>query len=339
MLSLKNTYLKTAINTSETVNYGITQMSGGEFEMDYNRENAYYRASCLAHDVVDVFSMVADSALEPKNYVSTSVGIYKNSNSHKLETFLGSNEVFTDSIFQAAFGRKGLGMPILGLRSNVNYLTANVIQKFQAANLTPDRIVISAAGVEAHEEFVDVVSEKLASTILPSKQAEREVSKYVGGEVRNLTEANSIHVVLAFEGANHSNSLPLLLAEELLGNGRKLGRIQKNILNKHVFIDGAQTINSNFSDTGLFGLKLSGSAAHVNFQLSRPRTSSTSLPGNFQDSGTSRLLRWNSPSRHSKAASTATTLLVGVVSKRGPSPSTTSEPPTNKSIPRSTHSA
>jgi len=29
LLSLQNTYLKTAINTSETVNYGVTQMSGG----------------------------------------------------------------------------------------------------------------------------------------------------------------------------------------------------------------------------------------------------------------------------------------------------------------------
>jgi processing peptidase subunit beta len=91
MLSLKNTYLKTAINTSETVNYGITQMSGGEFEMDYNRENSYYHASCLAHDVVDVFGMVADSAFEPKNFVSSSVGMYKNSNSHKLESHLGGN--------------------------------------------------------------------------------------------------------------------------------------------------------------------------------------------------------------------------------------------------------
>jgi hypothetical protein len=26
---LKNTYLKTSLNTSETVNYGIAQMSGG----------------------------------------------------------------------------------------------------------------------------------------------------------------------------------------------------------------------------------------------------------------------------------------------------------------------
>lgn len=81
--------------------------------------------------------------------------------------------------------------------------------------------------------------------------------------MRNLTEANNIHIVLAFEGSNHHHSLPLLLAEEILGNGRKLGRIQRNVLNKHVFIDGAQTINSNFSDSGLFGLKLSGSASHV----------------------------------------------------------------------------
>ena len=38
-------------------------------------------------------------------------------------------------------------MPIQGLRSNVNYLNASIIQKFQAENITPNRIVISAAGV------------------------------------------------------------------------------------------------------------------------------------------------------------------------------------------------
>jgi hypothetical protein len=77
-LSLKNTYLKTALNTNETVNYGITQMSGGEFEMDFGRESTFYRASCLSHDVIDVFSMMADCAFEPKNFVSASVGVHKN---------------------------------------------------------------------------------------------------------------------------------------------------------------------------------------------------------------------------------------------------------------------
>ncbi len=77
--------------------------------------------------------------------------MYKNANSHKLESFLGGNEVFTDNVYQAAFGRKNLGMPIQGLRSNVNYLTAYLIQKFQAAHLAPKRIVISAAGIESHD--------------------------------------------------------------------------------------------------------------------------------------------------------------------------------------------
>lgn len=149
--------------------------------MEYNRENSYYHAYCLAHDVVDVYSMVADSAFEPKNYVSTSVGMYKNANSHKLETFLGSNEIFQDNIYQAAFGKKTLGNPVQGSRSNVNYLNTQVIQKFQAATLSPKRIVIAAAGVESHEEFVDVVNDKFNSTLLPNPSTEREAATYVGG--------------------------------------------------------------------------------------------------------------------------------------------------------------
>jgi processing peptidase subunit beta len=193
---------------------------------------------------------------------------------------LGSNEIFQDNIYQAAYGRKNLGNPFLGDRSNVNYLSAGVIQKFQATHLTPKKIIISAAGIENHDEFVDLVNEKLSSTILNEGSGNRESSNYVGGEVRNLTEANNIHLVLAFEGANYQSSLPLLIASEVLGNGRRMGRIQKNILNKHVFIDGAQAINSNYSDSGLFGIKLSGSAAHVYLGLFRLGTSSMSVHKN-----------------------------------------------------------
>ena len=103
----------------------------------------------------------------------------------------------------------------------------------------------------------------MLSSILNDAARDRDAAKYVGGQVRNLTEASNIHVVLAFEGASYRNSIPLLVASQILGNGRKMGKLQQNILNKHVFVDGAQAINVNYSDTGLFGIKLSGSAAHV----------------------------------------------------------------------------
>jgi predicted Zn-dependent peptidase len=91
--------------------------------------------------------------------------------------------------------------------------------------------------------------------------------------VRNLTEANNIHLVLAFEGANYKNSLPLLLAQEVLGNGRRMGRLQQHILNKHVFISEAQALNVNYSDTGLFGIKLAGASSHVYVFVCRPKKS------------------------------------------------------------------
>jgi len=45
-------------------------MAGGKYTMEYSHENAYFSASCLSHDVVDIFSMITDCALEPRNVIS-----------------------------------------------------------------------------------------------------------------------------------------------------------------------------------------------------------------------------------------------------------------------------
>lgn len=66
----------------------------------------------------------------------------------------------------------------------------------------------------------------------------REASKYLGGEVRNLTDSNTINVGLFFEGANWKNIsdvYTLLLTSFLFNKVRST----KNVLNKHHFIDSA----------------------------------------------------------------------------------------------------
>lgn len=219
----------------------------------------------MSHDVIDVFSMMADCAFEPKNFVSSSVGVHKNEKSHLLDAHLGGNQSFNDAIYATAFGKGGLGNKLYGNKNNVANLTAYVVQNFQNTFVTPDRVVIAATGVENHQEFVDLVNEKMFFTQLPSKSTPRTPSTYIGGEVRNLTEASSIHIALAFQGATHQNALPLLIAEEVLGNNRRAGRIQRNILSKNAFIDGAHVFNASYEDTGIFGLKVSGSASHVIF--------------------------------------------------------------------------
>ena len=209
---LKQIYLKTALNTNETVNYGIVQMAGGDFEVDYNRESITYRVNCLSHDVIDVFSMLADCAFEPRNVVACSVGQSKLDDAHKLDAQNGGNHTFNDQIFTAAFGKAGLGNPLMGTRANISNLISQTMQKFQYSNITTDRIVISASGVENHQEFVDLVSEKMHLTQLNTNAPQREASQYRGGEIRNYSDVNNVHIAFAFEGARYADALPLMIA-------------------------------------------------------------------------------------------------------------------------------
>jgi processing peptidase subunit beta len=61
--------------------------------MDYDQENAYFKAHCLAHDVVDLFKVVSDCALEPRSVVAANVAIEKNHGTHHLEGVIKSNDI------------------------------------------------------------------------------------------------------------------------------------------------------------------------------------------------------------------------------------------------------
>lgn len=54
-----------------------------------------------------------------------------------------------------------------------------------------------------------------------------------------------------------------MVASEILGHEGKSAYTRKNILDKHVYINDVQPFSSSFSDSGLFGIKLAGSASHV----------------------------------------------------------------------------
>lgn len=87
----------------------MMQMAGGRFEMEYDQETTYFSANCLAHDVVDIFRMMTDCALEPKSVVAANVAQNKNKNTHKLEELIQTGEEFHNQIFRCAFRNDGLG--------------------------------------------------------------------------------------------------------------------------------------------------------------------------------------------------------------------------------------
>ena len=141
----------------------MVQMSGGSFDMDYDQETTYFKAACLGHDVVEIFRMMSDCALEPKSVVAASVAQNKNKNTHKLEELINTGEDFNNGVFSTAYGLQGLGLPLSGVKGNVGNLSSYVLQKFQLENIHPKNIVVCGAGIESHEEFVELVEGEFAA--------------------------------------------------------------------------------------------------------------------------------------------------------------------------------
>ena len=166
LLALKNTYLKTLKHTNETINYGMIQMSGGAMTMDYDQERTFFKGHCIEYDVIDMFQMMVDIALEPRSVLAANVARSKNHKSHDLYKHLAKFDPFSDVqelLLRTAYGYNTLGMPRLGLGKNIDNIDARLLQQFIMDNITPQKCLIVASGVKNHKEYVDLVKERLGN--------------------------------------------------------------------------------------------------------------------------------------------------------------------------------
>lgn len=130
LLALKNTYLKTLKHTNETLNYCMIQMSGGSMTMDYDQERTFFKGNCVEYDVIDMFQMMVDIALEPRSVLAANVARSKNQKSHDLFKHLSKYDPFAtqqEMLLRTAYGYNTLGMPSLGLEKNIDNLDARLL--------------------------------------------------------------------------------------------------------------------------------------------------------------------------------------------------------------------
>lgn len=278
LLALKNTYLKTLKHTNETINYGMIQMSGGSMTMDYDQERTYFQGHCIEYDVTDMFQMMVDLALEPRSVLAANVARSKNQKSHDLHKHLSKYDPFADNqdlLLKTAYGYRTLGMPRLGLESNVSNIDARMLQQFVMDNITPQKCLIVASGVKNHREYVELVKERLGELLaVPEHLYQREKSEYIGGEYRTWTESPQTNISLAFESVPWSSpDVPAFyVMNTLIGSATAFSsggpgkgmycRAITNMMQKNDFVDSASCINSHFTDSGLFGMTIEGPGSH-----------------------------------------------------------------------------
>jgi len=103
-------------------------------------------------------------------------------------------------LLRTAYGYNTLGMPRLGLEKNVDNLDARLLQQFIMDTITPRKCLIVASGVQNHQEYVDLVKERLGDMLpVPEHQFSRDAAVYIGGEFRQWTETPQTQITLAFE--------------------------------------------------------------------------------------------------------------------------------------------
>ena len=293
--SIKTTRYKSSLVTNETVNYGMVQMSGGSYAMDFDREVSSFTASCLDHDVVDLFSMMADCALEPRNLLAANVAMEKLAHSHKLARATNGHHDLDDMVMSNIYGYSGLGNKLLGEENNIRSLNAFVLQKFQMENITTDKLVVSAFGVNNHHEFVELVDMKLGGLqAYGAEKNPREVSTFKEGRVAVPENSNSTNVVVCFEGASwsSSNMVANQVLDSLLGGVEvnsfeglfgPEGELNSIFYSKETGVNGVEAFAQHFSDSGVFGLRLNAQAESAPGAVGRLLKSVSTLISNLTE--------------------------------------------------------
>ena len=278
LCAIKNTYLKTLKHTNETINYGMIQMSGGSMTMDYDQERTYFKGHCIEYDVIDMFQMMVDIALEPKSVLAANVARSKNAKSHDLFNHLSKFDPFASQqelLLRTAYGYNTLGMPRLGMSKNVDNIDARVLQQFIMDNVTPKKCLIVASGVQNHKEYVELVKERLGELLpVPEQNYVRPAAEYIGGDYRQWTESPTTQITLAFEACPwKSDDLhAFYVMNQIIGSATAFSsggpgkgmycRAVTNLMQKNNFVDGASALNSHFMDSGLFGMSIEGPGSH-----------------------------------------------------------------------------
>jgi len=225
-----------------------------------------------------MFQMMVDIALEPRSVLAANVARSKNAKSHALQDHLNKFDPFAnnqDLLLKTAYGYKTLGMPRLGLESNVANIDARMLQQFVMDNVTPKKCLIVASGVKNHREYVELCKERLGELLaVPEHMYQREKSEYIGGEYRTWTESPQTNISLAFESVPWSSSdVPAFyVMNTLIGSATAFSsggpgkgmycRAITNLMQGNTFVDSASCINTHFTDSGLFGMTIEGPGSH-----------------------------------------------------------------------------
>jgi len=249
---------------------GITraiEMNTVLFKSSVSREDISYNASLAKYQVESFFPTLGEITRPKIREFEVAV---LESNLVEQSATLNSDplNLLSDRFHRVAFRGEGLGNSISPFHSRLSLDHAQwveVLHKYVSNYFVRERAVLVGVGVSS-EQLEAHVSSYLS--VLPSgKDAIPRTQKYYGGEHFGDGYGDT-HLIIGFEGLPIINPKihALNLIYTLLGGGCKLARefpgngrtsiLNQELVEKMPSVVTASTFNSNYRDTGLFGIYL-----------------------------------------------------------------------------------
>ena len=243
---------------------------GATASCSVSREHIIYHIECLREYMPIAVTLLTGNILFPR-LLEWEVNLARTKFEKDRESFKPDKDAMLDDLVHAtAYHNNSLGRRLTA--SDSNNFTPEAIRSFMLKNFSMENSMCSAVNV-SHKELTLWLSRAFADyTPIPHSARPIARPQYTGGYlVQEASETyGNLYVAAAFEmgGWNSADVVAGTVLQTLLGGGGSYStggpgkgmhsRLYLQVLNSKYFVDHCQAFSSIHSDSGLFGINISG---------------------------------------------------------------------------------
>lgn len=259
-MSFKGTPSRTRVQLEQEV-----ENMGGHLNAYTSREQTVFYAKVNKEHVPDAVELLADIL---QNSTMSEDAIERERDvivREMAEIDSQMEEVIFDRLHQTAYRDTMLGRTILGPEENIRSITKKDIEEYVNTHYVAPRMVVAGSGAVSHDQLVEL-SDKHFGTVPAKGNAApvMEPAKFTGSDIRvRYDDMPQAHISFAFETAGwcDPDNYPLMVIANMLGSWSSEttgGEHSSSPLVAAVASQGQvasiSTFNTQYSDTGLFGV-------------------------------------------------------------------------------------
>ncbi|KAL8449283.1 hypothetical protein Emag_003667 [Eimeria magna] len=236
------------------------EVMGASAACNSGREHIEYSVECLRHQMPLMLPMMTGNVLFPRLLPWELKANHDKLLYAKQRIERMPDQMVSELLHTTAWHNNTLGHKVYATEKSLQHYNADTIRSFILDHFSPDNMVCVAVNV-AHDELCKWVMRSFVDyNAVPSKERKLQKPVYTGGDAR-----------MDAPGGWNGNLVAYSLLQTLVGGGGAFStggpgkgmytRLYLDVLNKYDWVESAMAFNTQYTDSGIFGLYMLASPA------------------------------------------------------------------------------